>query len=208
VACSTCHTTPPRLNQTGYRSRAAGFRMPEAIGKEDTAPFDILNYISARVQFRAGLGRSRGDPAASTRHLFLLQALELYPLTGAWGKYFSSNINLTFAPVSSLVTPIENAYVKFNAGNEKRSVDALQRLRGAGRGAFEGVVPLPVRPRRLWRVQLGDIRNRRRVANAGSRLRRHYRARTRPLNSEPPRESPGRSGASPWSGSAAPWSTL
>lgn len=124
VSCATCHTTPPRLNQTGYRFRAAGFRMPEEIGKADETPFEILNYVSARVQVRAEAGRSRSGTATDTRHLFLLQVLELYPLTGAWGRHFSSDIKLTFAPTSSLVTPIENAYVKFNDGNEKRFLSA------------------------------------------------------------------------------------
>ena len=29
VPCETCHTTIPRLNETGYKFRAAGFRFPE-----------------------------------------------------------------------------------------------------------------------------------------------------------------------------------
>ncbi|HEX9129645.1 MAG TPA: hypothetical protein VF850_10815, partial [Gemmatimonadaceae bacterium] len=33
VSCNYCHTTIPRLNATGYKFRAAGFRMPEDIGK-------------------------------------------------------------------------------------------------------------------------------------------------------------------------------
>ena len=32
VGCSTCHTSAPRLNETGYQFRAAGFRMPNEIG--------------------------------------------------------------------------------------------------------------------------------------------------------------------------------
>ena len=32
VSCNHCHTTIPRLNRTGYRFRAAGFRLPEDIG--------------------------------------------------------------------------------------------------------------------------------------------------------------------------------
>lgn len=69
VSCSACHTTPPRLNQTGYRFRAAGFRMSEEIGKADETPFDILDYVSARVEVRAEAGRSRVGAQADTRHL-------------------------------------------------------------------------------------------------------------------------------------------
>src|SRR5712691_4655406 len=51
VSCVACHTTPPRLNETGYRFRAAGFRWPEAIGsKEREERFDLLDYMSARIR--------------------------------------------------------------------------------------------------------------------------------------------------------------
>src|ERR687886_1513589 len=75
VSCATCHTSPPRLNETGYRFRAAGFRMPEEIGKRPEVPFDIYDYVSARVQVRAEVSRSKAGAAATMRHQFLLQAL-------------------------------------------------------------------------------------------------------------------------------------
>src|SRR6266571_648409 len=52
VACSTCHTTIPRLNQTGYKFRAAGFRLPEEIGIADERKFDLGDYFAARGQAR------------------------------------------------------------------------------------------------------------------------------------------------------------
>src|SRR5712691_11366979 len=68
VSCAACHTTPPRLNETGYRFRAAGFRWPEAIGsKAREERFDILDYMSARIQVRYSANRSKtGLSAAST----------------------------------------------------------------------------------------------------------------------------------------------
>ncbi len=124
VNCSTCHTTAPRLNETGYRFRAAGFRMPEEIGRHSAEPFDILDYSSARLQFRTGATRSKVGPLTTTNHQTLVQALEFYPLTGSWGKYFSSNIKVTFAPVSSPAVAIENLYAKVNKGNEHRFFSA------------------------------------------------------------------------------------
>lgn len=124
VSCATCHTTPPRLNEAGYRFRAAGFRMPEEIGKKPEAPFDIYDYVSARVQVRAEVSRSKAGTSATTRHQFLVQALEFYPFTGAWGKYLSTDVKLTLTPVSSPGAAIENAYVKFNAGDERRFLSA------------------------------------------------------------------------------------
>src|SRR5262249_49169055 len=50
VSCNYCHTTIPRLNYTGYKFRAAGFRMPDDIGKPETKKFEFGDYISARIQ--------------------------------------------------------------------------------------------------------------------------------------------------------------
>jgi hypothetical protein len=118
VRCSTCHITPPRLNETGYRFRAAGFRIPEMIGQKDEEPFKLWDYISARVQVRHETSRSKIGSETSTRHQTALQALELYPFTGAWGKYLSSNFKLTFAPEKS--PAVEAAHIKLNVGNEKK----------------------------------------------------------------------------------------
>ncbi len=52
VPCSTCHTTIPRLNETGYKFRAAGFRLLEEIGKSEDKKFELGDYFSARLQAR------------------------------------------------------------------------------------------------------------------------------------------------------------
>ena len=38
MSCNGCHTTIPRLNQTGFDFRKAGFRMPSEIGQEAKIP--------------------------------------------------------------------------------------------------------------------------------------------------------------------------
>jgi hypothetical protein len=124
VSCASCHTTPPRLNETGYRFRAAGFRWPEGIGIKETAEhFDMLDYMSARLQVSYSASRSKtGATEASTSNGFKLQAFELYPFVGSWGKFFSADTKVTFGPSGAPV--IENAYVKGNVGNEKRFFEA------------------------------------------------------------------------------------
>src|SRR5215831_7342389 len=62
LSCSACHTTAPRLNETGYRFRAAGFRMPEEIGRKSEEQFDIFDYLSTRIQFRTGATRTKVEP--------------------------------------------------------------------------------------------------------------------------------------------------
>src|SRR5499425_3688598 len=53
VPCSTCHTSPPRLNETGYKFRAAGYRMPAEIGKDgENKPFNFFDYNGVRLQAR------------------------------------------------------------------------------------------------------------------------------------------------------------
>jgi len=118
VSCSACHTTPPRLNETGYRFRAAGFRWPDANTSQPSAErFDILDYMSARAQVRYSANRSRTSSATSVTDEVTLQALEFYPFVGSWGKYFSTDTKVTFGPDQAPV--IENAYLKANVGDEK-----------------------------------------------------------------------------------------
>ena len=119
VSCAACHTTPPRLNETGYRFRAAGFRWPEAIGVKDKSEhFDILDYIGARIQLRYTNARSKiGSADVSKTNSLNVPAFELYPFIGSWGKYFSADTKVTFG--QSGAPAIENAYLKANAGDEK-----------------------------------------------------------------------------------------
>ena len=49
VGCATCHTAIPALNRTGYKFRAAGFRMPADIGKEEEKKFDLGDSFAART---------------------------------------------------------------------------------------------------------------------------------------------------------------
>jgi len=118
VSCATCHISPPRLNETGYRFRAAGFRMPEMIGEKDEAPFNFWDYISGRVQVRYDAIRTKVGAQKTTSHDTVLQAVEIYPFTGSWGKYLSTNFKVTFAPDKD--PAIENANFKVNVGNAKR----------------------------------------------------------------------------------------
>src|SRR5262245_13352597 len=58
VTCATCHTSPPRLNETGYKFRAAGFRMPEEIGAKTEREFKTTDYIGFRLQPRYDINRT------------------------------------------------------------------------------------------------------------------------------------------------------
>jgi hypothetical protein len=45
LSCSACHTVVPRLNETGFNFRAAGYRMPDEIGKA-IETFNLGDYIT------------------------------------------------------------------------------------------------------------------------------------------------------------------
>jgi hypothetical protein len=130
VPCTTCHTTIPRLNLTGYKFRAAGFRMPEEIGQYITKKFELGNYFSGRIQSRfdvqatnqpngaavANLVNGAPGPRTTTIAPSFAEAT-IYPVTGSFGKYFGALSELSVSPED--VFEIENAYVRFVAGNAK-----------------------------------------------------------------------------------------
>ena len=131
VPCETCHTTIPALNETGYKFRAAGFRLPELIGKPEEEKFALGNYFSGRIQARydtQATNQPNGAPVANlvngapgprtTTNTFSFNEATLYPLTGSWAKYFGSLAELSLSPEDFF--EIENAYVRFVRGNEKR----------------------------------------------------------------------------------------
>src|SRR5215468_1147141 len=96
VPCSTCHTSPPRLNEFGYKFRAAGYRMPAEIGKVgENKPFNFFDYNGVRLQGRFDAIHTNIGPDATQKNKFTLYATELYAFTGAWGKYLSSNLKTT-----------------------------------------------------------------------------------------------------------------
>lgn len=131
VSCDTCHTTIPRLNEFGYKFRAAGFRLPEEIGKPQDKKIELGDYFSARLQARYDTQQTNqpnqapmpnvigGVPGSRvTTNSFNFAEATLYPLTGSWGKYFGSLVELSVSPEDFF--EVENAYVRVSYGNDKR----------------------------------------------------------------------------------------
>ena len=129
VSCNYCHTTIPRLNGTGYKFRAAGFRMPEDIGKESTKKYEFGDFFAARIQSRFDVQVTNQPNGAAVPNLVngapgprtttvspSFQEATLYPLSGSWGKYFGSLTELSSSPEDFF--EVENAYVRMVAGNE------------------------------------------------------------------------------------------
>jgi hypothetical protein len=127
IPCSTCHTSPPRLNETGYQFRAAGYRMPSEIGKSDEKkPFNFFDYNGVRLQGRYDATNTRIGPDSTQKNKFSLYAMELYAFTGAWGKYLSSNLKATIFPEKPSDTEDHlrvEGNIKLTVGGEKRFFD-------------------------------------------------------------------------------------
>lgn len=115
--CSMCHTQVPKLNRLGYEFRLAGYRLPSEIGK-DEKPFNLGDFFVARIQQQYNW-RKHEDIAEGksfkTNQLEFFE-LTLYPLTGSWGKYFGSIVEISMAPDD--VFELENAYVRGVMGNQ------------------------------------------------------------------------------------------
>ncbi len=104
VPCSTCHTSPPRLNETGYKFRAAGFRMPEELGYAPDKNQDLLNHIGFRLQPRVLLMHSAIGKATQTENEIELFASEGYLWYGPISKHFSASAKITLWPEESTET--------------------------------------------------------------------------------------------------------
>lgn len=140
MECSACHNPIPRLNEAGYKFRAAGFRLPSEIGKS-ASPNKWGEFASARIQMR--LLSNHSKKAASAKAVFdttgyansnQLDFFEVtfYPLTMSFGKYWSSLVELSNE--ADGVVEVENAYLRYDAGKE----DQFYSIRGGVMHPFEG----------------------------------------------------------------------
>jgi len=116
MACSACHNPIPRLNDFGFKFRAAGFRLPEEIGK-DASSENLGSYFAGRVQAKWNVNSSdNGAGTTTSSNQFTLHEITLYPASGSFGKYLSSLFEMSFA--SGAVAELENAYVRATFGDE------------------------------------------------------------------------------------------
>ena len=118
TACEGCHTTIPRLNETGFQYRKAGFRMPGDIGKDAGTSFK--DTFAGRIQARADYKhRKDASPATTTtttsKQLTLLE-VTLYPVSSAFGSHYASLVELSI--LNEDFVEIENAYFRYVRGTE------------------------------------------------------------------------------------------
>ncbi len=113
-----CHEPVPRLNEFGYKFRAAGFRLPEEIGKGE-ASGDYSNYIAARVvvsgtyQSVVGSDNNTGVNTTALNDISFGPAA-IYPLCGSFGGHISAFSEFEFTPGDGI--DIDNAFIRYTVG--------------------------------------------------------------------------------------------
>ncbi|MBI5463791.1 MAG: hypothetical protein HY966_02405 [Ignavibacteriales bacterium] len=118
MSCASCHNGIPRLNEFGFQFRAAGFRLPDEIGKGESST-NAGDYIAARTQTRfdyktSDVPTASGTTSSSNTQL-TFHEVTFYPITGAFGKNYASLVEMSFLPDEP--AEIENAYVRANYGD-------------------------------------------------------------------------------------------
>jgi hypothetical protein len=121
--CTTCHTTIPRLNRFGYDYRNAGFRPPSSVGdpKQKALP-DLGTMFVARLQSEPNFVRTKTGSAIKNRGQLAFFETTLYPVTGSFGRWFSSEGEISFAPGEGF--EVENAYLRGTFGGEASRFNA------------------------------------------------------------------------------------
>ncbi len=113
--CGVCHTTIPRLNRFGYEYRNSGFRTPDHIDEAIKDPtFGDLN--TARIQAQGIWTRVHNEAAGTVTAQGRMEFVELtlYPLTGSYGRWWSSLGEFSVAPEDFF--EVENAYLRGTFG--------------------------------------------------------------------------------------------
>ena len=110
MECGGCHSVIPKLNKTGEDFRAAGFRMPDAIGEEDQEANNISTQNATRLQTRYDASRTDNAGLKTDRSQLTFLEITLYPLTGAFNKNYASLTEISLVPEEP--AEIENAYVR------------------------------------------------------------------------------------------------
>jgi len=116
LECSMCHTTIPRLTEYGYQFRKAGFRPPEEMSGEPTKN-EFGDTFTARIQGRYDYQHRDDAGKTTTNNQITLHEITLYPLSSAFGKHYSSLMELSI--LNEDFVEIENAYFRYSRGKQE-----------------------------------------------------------------------------------------
>ena len=139
VQCDTCHAAIPRLNFAGFKFKAAGFRMPWEVDKEqDAALLKLENYTAFIAVLSAPL-ETQADQASQTSTTTVSTSgdeIDVHPMTGSWGKSWAGNFELD--ALSSGSVNLNQAALSFTAG----SADSFETVQAGVTPNLLGFGPL------------------------------------------------------------------
>ena len=104
VSCSVCHASYPQLNETGYKFRVAGYRMPDEIGNEAKWTNWGDNSSIKLVESYAAASTKGNKTSTPETNGFSNAGLQVFPLEGAFGKYMAANDEVDFNAGTSNTT--------------------------------------------------------------------------------------------------------
>ncbi len=103
VDCTMCHAAVPRLNFTGIKFKAAGYRMAWEVGKDqDSQKLILQNYnaFMAYITMPYEMHVGANTPPSS---LYLnAQELDVHPITGSWDRHWGTGFEADWFPNSTL----------------------------------------------------------------------------------------------------------
>ncbi|HET6400738.1 MAG TPA: hypothetical protein VFH95_04990 [Candidatus Kapabacteria bacterium] len=115
--CSYCHTTIPRLNETGFRFRAAGFRLPSDIGTQTDENYQLGNYLAVALTGAVNDAATNPPDAASTSTLSMGLDQIMVAVAGAMTPDMSADVHLMYDPMTGLFG-LDKAYAQYTTGAE------------------------------------------------------------------------------------------
>lgn len=117
--CAMCHASVPRLNALGFKFKAAGYRMPYEIGKEqDENLLKFENYtafvaiLSAPFQVQTDQSQLGSTITESVQ----ANEIDVHPITGSYGKYWGSAFELDGYTDGTVA--LNQAFLTFTNGEE------------------------------------------------------------------------------------------
>jgi hypothetical protein len=144
VSCTVCHASVPQLNSTGYKFRVAGYRMPDEIGNDaKISNYGDIMSVRAREQYKitAPSTDSTGKKTQATNG-FSNPGLGIYPLYGAFGKYWGAASEVDFSAGNTAATKGTVGGVSMNTANLRATIpvtpDSFVTVRSGLISNFEG----------------------------------------------------------------------
>jgi hypothetical protein len=124
--------------------------MPEQIGQDETADFDIAHYIAAvaMVQYEVThtSDKTVAPSTSQTNNTFSMPELQLHPLTGSFARHFATRAQITLSPDEGVA--VENAYARGTWGTRDMWFEAraglMHPVEGIGASDFPIGISTPL----------------------------------------------------------------